>query len=165
MRTILDYPMYQFSTTAWVDFLHIPELGRIRINYQTIPVLPQLQEVLRDLTTGALPFARAVDDLQKVPGIGRNIATKLLALDTPSKYVVVNGPVERALRAFGYSLTTTSSLAGKEYAELLRELNRFIEEAESLGLQAATALDAFFYAYKDADPNTTLQDFTVANKP
>jgi hypothetical protein len=39
-----------------------------------------------------------------------------------------------------------------------------MEEADSLGLQPATALDAFFYAYRDTDPNTILQDSTGTQK-
>jgi len=167
MRALLGYPAYEFSGSAWTEFLHIPELGRIRFGHQdkTIHALAQLQQLLRQFTTQALPIARAIDDLQEVPGIGPNLATKLVAMDTPTKCVVVNGPVERALSAFGYLLKTKPTLVGKEYVALLRELTSFIEEADSLGLQPATALDAFFYAYRDTDPNTILQDSTGAKTP
>jgi phospholipase D-like protein len=169
MREVLGYPTYSFSGSAWTEFLHIPALGRIRFGHEaeTIQALAKLQQLLQQFHQ-ALPIAKAIakaiHDLQEVPGIGPNLATKLLAIDTPTKCVVVNGPVERALSAFGYLLKAKPILDGKEYVNLLRELNSFMEEADSLGLQPATALDAFFYAYRDTDPNTILQDSTGTQK-
>ena len=106
MRTALNYPSFKFSAENWDAFLHIPELGRIRFGHKkkTIADLQRLQELLRKIASapGSFPVERAVQELQEIGGIGRNLATKLLAMNAPSEFVVVNEPVERALRAFGY---------------------------------------------------------------
>ncbi len=87
---------------------------------------------------------QALKDLQEIPGIGRNLSTKLLAMCTPDKYIVVNDVVERALRAFGYFVSSDSDIGGEAYLRVLKELKPFIDECQALGLQPAAALDAFF---------------------
>lgn len=152
MRADLHYPSWEFGVDEWSHFLRIPELGRIRLGHEdlTIAGLPQLKTILKALTAQSSTIAKQVDDLQTIPGIKRNLATKLLAVYNPEKYVVVNGPVERALRAFGYDIELGSRITGKGYAIFLQSLRAFIEEAEAIGLHAAPALDAFFYKYQNA---------------
>jgi HKD family nuclease len=152
MRAVLDYPSFNFDGHGWDEFLQILELGRIRLGHRkkTIADLPRLQQVLRKIVARrSFDVKRVLEELQQVKGIGRNLATKLLAMSAPDKYVVINDPVERALRAFGYPIKPGSDIDGEDYLQILRDLRSFIEECEGLGLQSATALDAFFYAYKD----------------
>ncbi len=151
MRSVLDYPLFNFSARDWYEFLGILELGHIRLGHwkKTIAALPRLQEVLRAVADAG-DVERALEELQEVAGIGRNVATKLLAMSMPDKCVVINNPVEHALRAFGYSIESGSNISGKGYLQIMRELRPFIEECEGIGLQPAEALDAFFYAHKDS---------------
>jgi HKD family nuclease len=151
MRGLLHYPAWEFGADEWSQFLRIPELGRIRLGHEqlTISGLPQVRGTLKKLTTKSMNGAKLVEDLQSVPGIGRNLATKLLAVYRPEQFVVVNGPVESALRAFGYEIEISSRISGKGYETFLKELEEFIQESESLDLSPAPALDAFFYAYQN----------------
>jgi hypothetical protein len=151
MRRLLDYPSFEFGVEQWREFLRVPELGRFRLAHEkrTIAGLSQVRELLKKFVTSTLTVAKSVEMLQEISGIGRNLATKLLAMHNPGKFVVVNEPVESALRRFGYEIEMSTRITGTNYVRFLKELGDFIDECEGLGLQAAAALDAFFYAYKD----------------
>ena len=105
-------PRFNFSPADWSTFLRIPELGRIRLGHekQTLAELSKLKVTLTTITTEKVAVDQAVEILQEIRGIGRNLATKLLALCTPEKFVVVNEPVEKALRAFGYDVEVALKL-------------------------------------------------------
>ena len=151
MRRALDYPSFEFQEAGWKAFLDVHEMGHI-IPTHTKKVIAGLSPLRQTLKTVVLPgvsAGRAVESLQDIPGVGRNVATKLLAMIAPERFVVVNEPVERALRGFGYSIDSGSHITGKQYTQLLKDLKPFIEECEELGLQPAPGLDAFLYAYKD----------------
>ncbi len=151
MRRALDYPSFEFQAAGLKAFLDVREMGHI-IPMHTQKVVEELTQIRRDLTNAATPLVsveRAVENLQEIRGIGRNVATKLMAMIAPERFVVVNGPVERALRAFGYSIGPGPRITGKRYEKLLEDLKPFIEESKELGLQPVPALDAFFYKYKD----------------
>lgn len=151
MRSSLDYPRFRFGPEQWGDFLRIPELGRIRLGNEekTLRELPNLTSSLQKIATQSFSVEESVELLQKIVGVGRNLATKLLAMCQPEKFVVVNEPVESALRAFGYEVESGPGISGKGYTQFLRDLEKFVEECEAAGLRAAPALDAFFYAYRD----------------
>jgi hypothetical protein len=70
----------------------------------------------------------------------------------PEKFVVLNKPVERALRALGYEVDPRRSITGRGYRQFLEELTDFIRASDAAGLKAAPALDAFFYAYNRGLP-------------
>jgi hypothetical protein len=150
MRSLLDYPKFDFGVDRWKSFLRIPELGRIRLGHEkkTIADLPKLKDLLRKLAASTTPAA-SVEALQTVSGVGRNLATKLLAMHRPDRFVVINEPVESALRAFGYDLDMARGLTGGAYNRFLKDLAPFIEECDAAGLRPAAALDAFFYDYRD----------------
>jgi HKD family nuclease len=150
MRSLLNHPKFQFGVDEWKSFLRIPELGRIRLGHEkkTIADLPKLKGILLKLATSTSP-AVSVEALQTVSGVGRNLATKLLAMHRPDRFVVINEPVESALRAFGYDLDMGNGLTGAAYNRFLKDLAPFIEECEAAGLRPAAALDAFFYDYRD----------------
>jgi hypothetical protein len=84
-------------------------------------------------------------------GIGPNLASKLLAVYDPDRFVVINGPVERALIDFGFASEDLDPMNGTKYDRFLKELQVFIEEAQILRLVPAAALDAFFYFYGKAE--------------
>jgi HKD family nuclease len=150
MRALLDYPAFDFGVNEWRQFLRIPELGRIRLGHEkkTIEELPKLKALLRKLAKSTSPTP-SVEALQSVAGIGRNLATKLLAMHRPDKFVVINEPVESALLGFGYELEMSHGVTSATYERFLKDLAPFIEECEAAHLRPAAALDAFFYDYRD----------------
>jgi HKD family nuclease len=152
MRSLLDYPSFEFGVDQWREFLRIPELGRIRLGHEKrmIAELPKLKGILQKIAAPSTAVGKSLDMLQAIPGIGRNLATKLLAMHQPERFVVVNEPVESALRAFGYDVEMSTGVTGTNYGRFLKDLSVFIDECENVGLRAAPALDAFFYAYRDA---------------
>ena len=152
MRRLLDYPLFEFGVDQWREFLRIPELGRFRLGHEkrTIAGLSQVRGILKQILTSTVPVAKSVEMLEEVSGIGRNLATKLLAMHKPEQFVVINEPVESALRAFGYDVEMSTGITGTSYVRFLKDLGVFIDECENLGLRAAPALDAFFYAYRDS---------------
>jgi hypothetical protein len=145
MRSALNFPTFNFDSAGWKTFLENGALGWILFPYKGID-LPSLQRVLLQIEQGSLSLSHAVDELQKIKGVGRNVATKLLAVIAPDKSVVVNGQVEKALTGFGYPIEHGNKIAGNDYLNVMRNLAPFIEECESLGLRCAVALDAFFMA-------------------
>jgi HKD family nuclease len=154
MRDSLDYPRFQFGPAQWSTFLRIPELGRIRLGHEkrTLSDLSKLRIALARIATQSLPVEQSLDLLQEIGGVGRNLATKLLAMCQPEKFVVLNKPVERALRALGYEVDPRRSITGRGYRQFLEELTDFIRASDAAGLKAAPALDAFFYAYNRGLP-------------
>jgi HKD family nuclease len=151
MRILLHFPIWDFNAQEFSEFLRIPELGRIRLGHQNriLGGLAGLKAKLKALTDKSLTLANKLEGLQESPGIGRNLATKLLAVYDPDKFIVVNGPVESALRAFNYEMPMDSHINGKSYGAFLKQLSEFIQECESQNLQAASALDAFFFEYQN----------------
>ena len=111
--------------------------------------MPKIRQLLKEIVSSKIPAIKAVEMLQTVSGVGRNLSTKLLAMHQPEKLVVVNEPVERALRAFGYEMEMDTGITGSEYGRFLKELTEFIDECDVMNLRAAAALDAFFYAYSN----------------
>jgi len=146
MRSFLDYPTFNFSGSDWEKFLAIPEFGHVlKFHKQkTISAIEQLRSALRH--TVSSPEA-AVDELMAVPGIGRNLASKLLVVCDSDKNAVINTPVVDALELFGIETKEISSLSTSSYKVFLRALEPFADEAMVLGLPRASALDAFFLEY------------------
>lgn len=150
MRNMLHYPSYEFAAVDYEDFVRVPELGSIRLAYiqKTIAALPQLKTALKDI--GRTTIAASYGQLDEVYGIGPNLTTKLLAVYDPEEFIVVNGPVERALLSFGFSQEDLDPMDGMKYERFLKELQPFIEDAQIQKLLPAAALDAFFYFYRGA---------------
>lgn len=148
MHNLLNVPQYSFGPAEYDQFVRMVEFGWIRLTYvkETTAALPQLRTALKKV--GHVPIGDAYDQLDKIYGIGPNLATKFLAVFDPAKFVVVNGPVERALLSFGFAHKDLDPFDGTKYEELLKALNPFVEEAEARKLIPAAALDAFFYQYR-----------------
>jgi HKD family nuclease len=159
MRQLLHYPDFTFNAGEWQDFLRIPELGRIRLGHEQkiISSLPALIIILKKLPQFKSVGA-AVEALQRQQGIGRNLATKLLAVYDPDKNVVVNEPVQSALRALQYDSELDSELTGQAYEKFLKDLAPFIEECESARFPPGPALDAFFYDYRNGSAEVHLDE-------
>jgi hypothetical protein len=155
MRALLHHPAFDLSVSEWKQFLRIPELGRIRLGHEqkTLNALPALIAILQKLPQFR-SAGSAVEALQGQPGIGRNLATKLLAVYDPEKNVVVNEPVQAALRAFAYDSELDLNMTGTSYERFLRDLAPFVEECQAAGLAPAPALDAFFYDYRKGMPTS-----------
>ena len=109
-------------------------------------------------TWNAVSIRRGRQALQGQRGIGRNLATKLLAVYNPDKNVVVNEPVQSALRAFEYDSEIDFDMTGAAYEKFLKDLAPFIEECEIARLAPAPALDAFFYDYRNGSAAVHLDD-------
>ena len=148
MRNTLRFPKYDFTAADYEEFIRVPELGKIRLAYvqKTIAALPQLKAALEgiDRNTAAVSYSA----LDKVYGIGPNLTTKLFAVYDPDKFIVVNGPVERALLSFGFSQEDLDPMNGPKYELFLKELRPFVEEAQIHKLLPAAALDGFFFYYR-----------------
>lgn len=151
MRAFLNYPSFEFGVDELQKFLRIQELGRIRLGHEKkiIEQLPKLKAILQAMAESASPVS-SLEPLQTVAGVGRNLATKFLAIHQPEKFVVVNEPVESALRGFDYELDMSAGATVLAYSGFLRDLRPFIEECESAGLKPASGLDAFFYDFRNA---------------
>lgn len=148
MRTILNVPIFEFTAANYDEFVRFPELGSIRLAHVegTKAALFQLKNALKEI--GHITIAKSFNHLSKVFGIGLNLTTKLHAVYDPDKFIVVNGPVERALLSFGFSQEDLDSMDGLKYERFLKELDPFIEEARAQKTLPAAALDAFFYFYR-----------------
>ena len=155
MMGLIDFPWFNFEPEHWRKFFRTLEFGRLRPanEKRTIEALVDLKGILKRLVDAGSKedLIGVLDDLQRIPGIGRNLATKLMAVHGPGSFVVVNKPVERALRAFNYPIKSGTRLTGIEYFQLLEDLKPFIQESERAGLMAVPALDAFFYKYRDLE--------------
>jgi hypothetical protein len=148
MRTILHFPDFEFTPENYSEFVRLVEFGRIRLAYveQTIAALPQLKAALKGI--GSTTTSSSYNQLDRVYGLGPNLTSKFLAVYDPQQFIVVNGPVERALLSFGFSQEDLDPMDGVKYERFLKQLSPFIEEARIQGLLPAAALDAFFYFYR-----------------
>jgi HKD family nuclease len=149
MQGLLHFKSWDFSPAEFSEFLRISALGHILLFHEALLLaeLPAIKNRLGSLDNRALRTADHLDALQRIPGVGPNLATKLLAVYDPERFIVVNEPVKTALRSFGFKMA--ADLDGKGYELFLREVRDFVEEAESQGLRPAAALDAFFFEYRN----------------
>jgi HKD family nuclease len=148
MRRSLKFPDFTFDSSGYEEFLGNYELGHIVPihKHRTISALPQLRAALQNV--GRISVVDSYDELDRIDGVGRNIATKLLAICNPEQFIVVNEPIERALMSFGFSPDNFENMGGTKYQIFLEKLEPFIEEALIANLTPAAALDAFFYYYR-----------------
>lgn len=148
MRQTLNVPSFEFTSADYNTFVREPALGSIRLAYieQTVAVLPKLKNALKGI--GHTTTAASYNQIEAVYGIGPNLTTKLLAVYDPEEFIVVNGPVERALLSFGFSQEDLDPMNGLKYEVFLRTLYPFIEEARIQKFLPAAALDGFFYFYR-----------------
>lgn len=156
IRKCLNPPTFQFSKEDWLQFLSIPEFGSMgRIRRDTAQLLPDIRRAFLHLADERIELAQRVNDVVPhtgrfhVPGIGRNIATKILAMLHPKDMPVYNGRVEKALIAFGYRLGGEKS-EGDRYRDFCREIRLFAQECE---LPDVLSVDPFFEHYSRVNDN------------
>jgi hypothetical protein len=149
IKAALNYPAFNFDERGWKEFYGIQELGHLIPLYRdrVLKKKALLQDSFRQLTGEEAQVPNALEKLFsrggkfRIKGLGLNVVSKILAVHAPAKWAVYNGPVDKALRSFGYVPPRGASLAAKYIA-----YTRMMEEFKSAtGLPDAYALDAFFY--------------------
>jgi HKD family nuclease len=112
MRDVLHFPKFNFTTNDWEAFLRITAFGRIRLsrNQKTLSSFRSLKTALSKAAKGG---PKGLDDLMAIPGIGRNIASKLMVVCNPTINAVVNTPVLDALRFFEIETKDFESLSSQ----------------------------------------------------
>jgi hypothetical protein len=150
IRKCLKPPKFHFNKAEWLEFLSIHEFGSMkRIRRSTVDDLPRIKKAFLHLADVSIPIASRIDAVvpngsaYHVPGIGMNIATKVLAMLEPAARPVYNQPVADTLGAFGYA-TTTKESEGKRYEIFCREMSSFVKEC---GLSQMLKIDSFFEYY------------------
>lgn len=141
---------FQFSKDDWHCFLKIPEFGNMkRIRRDTDRRLPQIRKAFLHLANKTVPLADRVDSIvptggrYHVPGIGLNIATKVLAMLDRRECAVYNVRVAKTLKAFGYK-TERGATMGTHYAQFCKDTKSFVRDC---GLSDMLSLDPFFLNY------------------
>lgn len=148
MREALDFPTFNFGEADLKRFISIDEFGRI-VQLHNRKILAEIDTVKAGLRLSIQDVDRGFDALMSVSGIGNNIATKLLVMCDPDRFVVYNSRVESALEVFGISTKNFEQLNSSTYREFLKEVKAFCDASDALGLNRASALDTFFYEYSD----------------
>jgi hypothetical protein len=150
IRKLLKPPTFKFTETDWLQFLTIHEFGSMkRIRRDTTQSLPAIRKAFLYLSDNSISLATRIDEAvlvggkYHVPGIGLNIATKVLAMHNPKTMGVFNKAVRDTLRSFGYKVDPKKSL-GEQYVEFCREMLSFVK---SCGQSELLSIDAFFDHY------------------
>lgn len=150
IRTHLRPPTFMFTGADWLQFLNIHEFGSMkRIRRDTTQRLPAIRKAFLYLSDNSIPLATRIDQVvlangkYHVPGIGLNIATKVLAMLNPKTMGVFNKAVRDTLRSFGYKIDHKKSL-GEQYVEFCREMLSFVKNC---GQSELLRIDAFFEHY------------------
>jgi len=150
IKKCLKPPGFQFTGSDWLQFLAIPEFGSMkRIKRDTAKLVHKLRKAFLFLADDHIPLATRIDEVVPttgkfhVPGIGMNIATKVLAMLHPKEMPVYNARVEDTLIAFGYPLGGKKSKA-EQYREFCREVQSFAKEC---GFSEVLSIDSFFEHY------------------
>ena len=147
IQKCLKPPSFAFTRHDWHDFLKIHEFGNMkRIRRNTDRHLPQIRKAFLYLADESKPLAARVDAVvagsgrYHVPGIGMNIATKVLAMLNPKGRAVYNKRVLETLEAFGY-YTNQGATKGALYAKFCSDMRVFVKDC---GLSDMLRIDSFF---------------------
>jgi hypothetical protein len=120
-----------------------------RIRRDTDQYLPQVKKAFLYLADESTPLAARVDAVvpdrgrYHVPGVGMNIATKVLAMLNPKQRAVYNERVAKTLRAFGYD-TNQGATEGALYAQFCSDMKAFVKDC---GRSEMLSIDSFFEDY------------------
>ena len=154
IRKCLKPPTFQFSKADWLEFLSIHEFGSMkRIRRNTVDDLPRIKKAFLYLADESVSISSRIDAVvpnrstYHVPGIGMNIATKVLAMLKPAQRPVYNQPVADTLGAFGYEAATKGSSDGMRYNVFCDEMGSFVKEC---GLSEMLTIDSFFEYYANS---------------
>jgi HKD family nuclease len=150
IKKCLNPPSFAFSKNDWHNFLKIHEFGSMkRIRRDTDQYLPQVKKAFLYLADESTPLAARVDAVvpdrgrYHVPGVGMNIATKVLAMLNPKQRAVYNERVAKTLRAFGYD-TNQGATEGALYAQFCSDMKAFVKDC---GRSEMLSIDSFFEDY------------------
>jgi hypothetical protein len=150
IRHLLKPPTFAFSKADWLQFLTIPEFGSMkRIRRNTAQHLPEIKRAFLHLADDSIPLQARIDEVVNkgkryhVFGVGRNIATKVLAMLHPKKMPVYNQAVEETLRSFGYKIDQQAT-TGASYKAFCNAMNSFAKECDRSEM---LSIDAFFDHY------------------
>jgi HKD family nuclease len=155
IRKCLKPRQFSFSKDDWHEFLKISEFGSMkRIRRNTDRHLPLLKKAFAHLADESKPLAARVDAVvpdrgrYHVPGIGMNIATKVLAMLNPDERAVYNERVAKTLRAFGYE-TNGERTDGELYAKFCRDMKAFVRDCDlpEMLRPEMLSIDSFFEDY------------------
>jgi len=142
IQKCLKPPSFAFTRHDWHDFLKIHEFGNMkRIRRNTDRHLPQIRKAFLYLADESKPLAARVDAVvagsgrYHVPGIGMNIATKVLAMLNPKGRAVYNKRVLETLEAFGY-YTNQGATKGALYAKFCSDMRVFVKDCGIVGYAA-----------------------------
>jgi hypothetical protein len=150
IRHLLKPPTFAFSNADWLQFLTIHEFGSMkRIRKNTAQHLPEIKKAFLHLADDSIPLEVRMNEVVNkgrpyhVFGIGRNVATKVLAMLHPKKMPVYNQAVEETLRSFGYKIDRKTT-TGASYEAFCNAMNSFVREC---GQSEMLSIDAFFDHY------------------
>jgi hypothetical protein len=151
IRRYLNPPSFNFTESDWLQFLRISEFGSLnRIPRDTAKSLPKIKKAFLYLADDSIPLEMRINDVVNQGGpmhvhrIGRNIATKVLAMLNPKTMPVYNEAVGDTLRSFGYPIDRDTT-TGAEYEAFCKQMSSFVKEC---GQSEMLSIDAFFERYK-----------------
>jgi HKD family nuclease len=146
IRRLLHIPKFNFDRHEFNEFYKIKHLGTLRQRWRDniFSQRKQLKRALSILVDENIPIEKRVDSVLDGPaairGLGRGGASKILASANPSKWPVLNGPVETVLKSYGYKTRRGFSI-GQKYRAFSSFMNMFKAKAKAPDF---IALDAFF---------------------
>lgn len=150
-KGLLNYPEFDFDRNRWSRAYDIQALGHI-IPLNKAKVFDQsrrLKSGLRRLVDEEIDVVDRINSLVDkaertyVSYLGMNMTTKVLAAHQPEKWPVLNEPVRKTLKHFGYTVPRGLS-EGERYKLLADLLNKFMKET---GAKNMLMLDRFFYEF------------------
>jgi hypothetical protein len=129
IRQLLDIPRFNFDRRAFNAFYRISLLGTLRQRYRDdiFKDSKRLKQSLRYLVNETVPIEKRITSLLEpsgrhhIRGFGRGGVSKILAVNYPTKWPVLNGPVVETLTSFGYK-----SKRGLTIGERYRNLSKFM---------------------------------------
>lgn len=144
---LLHHPTYDFSKQEWSSFYDIWNMGHL-IPIRKFSIFDEgvhLRQALRNLADATVSIEQRVDAILstagafRVPYLGINAVSKILACQEPHKWPVWNGPVETALRSFEYK-APAGATQGQKYRAFASLMATFLD---ATGAADMLALDCF----------------------
>lgn len=150
-RSLLNIPTFDFDKRRWSEGYKIEALGYIpSINkFKVYQQGQRLKKGLVRLVDENVDIVERIDSLLSktcrthVSYLGMNMVSKILSAHQPNRWPVLNAPVKKALKSFGYSVPRGLS-EGQRYKLFADLMVTFMERS---GAPNMYAIDRFFYEY------------------
>lgn len=150
-RSLLNIPTFDFDKRGWSEAYKIEALGYIpSINkFKVYQQGQRLKKGLVRLVDEKVDIVERIDSLlvktcrSHVSYLGMNMVSKILAAHDPKRWPVLNAPVKKTLKSFGYSVPRGLS-EGQRYKLFADLMIIFMKRS---GAPNMYALDRFFYEY------------------